>query len=203
MEKEGWIWKGLGSYCALHAPGLRREEAGTRQARAVRKKDFCLAGQESQNRPELSFQSLSFESSLDRSAPADGLLRSLDCQGASARFHNSRPGGLGACLLVLLPVLLAMGGSDPSARIRLLFSHFGFRAQKPKIPGCYRQEERPRVGLGAQPGSLKLPRPQRKSRRSLSSFSFPGCVLLCVGRVPEASQNPITVRRTQRPRLSA
>lgn len=48
------------------------------------------------------------------------------------------------------------------------------------------------MGLGAQPGSLKLPRPQQKSRRPLSSFSFPGCVQLRVGRVLEASQNPIS-----------
>lgn len=59
------------------------------------------------------------------------------------------------------------------------------------------------MGLRAQPGSLKLPRPQRKSKRPLSSFSFPGCVLLPCREVPEASQNPISVRRTRRQRLSA
>lgn len=76
----------------------------------------------------------------------------------------------------------------------------GLRSQNPWLLQAGRKA---RVGLGAQPGSLKLPRPQRKSRRPFSSFSFPGCVLLRVGRVPKASQKPIAVKRTRRPRLSA
>lgn len=70
LGKEGWSLE-TGSCCTPHTLDLRRKEARTTQARTVMKKEFCLAGQESQHRPELSFQSFSLELSLDRSVPAD------------------------------------------------------------------------------------------------------------------------------------
>lgn len=77
-------------------------------------------------------------------------------------------------MLVLLPVLLAVGGSDPSVRIRLLFSHFGLRAQKPKIPGCYRQEERPAWDLEPNPAHSSFPAPSESPGGPFPPFLFRG-----------------------------
>lgn len=75
-------------------------------------------------------------------------------------------------MLVLLPVLLAVGRSDPSVRIRLLFSHFGLRAQKPKIPGCYRQEERPAWDLEPNPAHSSFPAPSESPGGPFPPFLF-------------------------------
>lgn len=77
-------------------------------------------------------------------------------------------------LVLLLPILLAVGGSDPSARIRLLFLHFGLRAQKPKIPGCYRQEERPAWGLEPNPAHSSFPAPSESPGGPFPLFLFRG-----------------------------
>lgn len=117
---------------------------------------------------------------MDRSVPVDRLLRSLYCQGASDRFHNSRPGGLRACLLVLLlPVLLAVGGSDPSARIKLLFSHFGLRAQKPKSLAATGRKKGPR-GAWSPTRLTQASPPPAKVQAALFLLFFSGvCVAPC------------------------
>lgn len=132
--------------------------------------------------------------------------QSLGCLGASATFCKSRPGGLGG-LFAGPPSDAAVrrdGGGRPWCSDQaLLFSPFGLRAQKPRNPGSYRREERPVWGLQPNPTHSGFPAPSESPRGLFSSFSFPGCVLLLIGEVPEASQHPSTARRTQRLRLGA
>lgn len=133
----------------------------------------------------------------------DRLLRFLYCQGASARFHNSRPGGLRVCLLVLLfPVLLAVGGSDPSARIMLLFSHFGLSAQKPKSLAATGRKKGPR-GAWSPTRLTQASPPPAKVQAAPFLFFFSG---VCVAPCREGPKGLSETHRGQenpRPRLSA
>lgn len=130
--------------------------------------------------------------------------QSLGYQGASATFCNSRPGGLGD-LLAGPPSDAAVrrdGGGRPWRSDQVPFRAFWAQGSEAEDSRLLQAGRKARVGLAAQPGSLRLPRPQRKSERPLFLLFFSGvCVVPRRGgprglSAPQHSQkNPETVAR--------